>query len=377
MKTTVGVIAALVTFGLVALGLFAAHQLASPPSHVAAGPTFTDPAQGTIVPAAQPTGSAAAPESAPAEPPSSGPPPTASEQNPQSNAHSGQTATATMESPEARPATYEVPGARSNTGQCENTDGIGVSRLVEIDTTGGPQFGLQHLKGHDFLRDREVVLTFDDGPHPVNTGAVLKALRDECLKATFFEIGQAASWHPEITEQMIHAGMTIGTHTWSHKDLAKKPYATDLEKAAQEIEMGNSAVHMAAAGSSVAPFFRFPELQHSAPSLEYLAQRNIAVFSTDIDSRDFSMHKPEQVIKSVMGQLEKRGRGIILMHDSHHNTAEALPELLRQLKGASYKVVHIVPKVQLTTIAKYDEMFGHRNKLSSNTRQEKTLRALP
>src|SRR5436190_13607822 len=137
MKTTVGVIAALVTFGLVALGLFAAHQLASPPSHVAAGPTFTDPAQGTIVPAAQPTGSAtapvsaAAPESAPAEPPSSGPPPTASEQNPQSNAHSGQTATATMESPEARPATYEVPGARSNTGQCENTDGIGVSRLVE------------------------------------------------------------------------------------------------------------------------------------------------------------------------------------------------------------------------------------------------------
>jgi peptidoglycan-N-acetylglucosamine deacetylase len=260
MKTTVGVIAALVTFGLVALGLFAAHQLASPPSHVAAGPTFTDPAQGTIVPAAQPTGSAAAPESAPAEPPSSGPPPTASEQNPQSNAHSGQTATATMESPEARPATYEVPGARSNTGQCENTDGIGVSRLVEIDTTGGPQFGLQHLKGHDFLRDREVVLTFDDGPHPVNTGAVLKALRDECLKATFFEIGQAASWHPEITEQMIHAGMTIGTHTWSHKDLAKKPYATDLEKAAQEIEMGNSAVHMAAAGSRVAPFFRFPEL---------------------------------------------------------------------------------------------------------------------
>jgi hypothetical protein len=89
------------------------------------------------------------------------------------------------------------------------------------------------------------------------------------------------------------------------------------------------------------------------------------------------MHKPEQVIKSVMGQLERRGKGIILMHDSHHNTAEALPELPRQLKGASYKVVHIVPKVQLTTIPKYDEMFGHRNKLSSNTRQEKTQRALP
>jgi peptidoglycan/xylan/chitin deacetylase (PgdA/CDA1 family) len=247
---------------------------------------------------------------------------------------------------------------------------MGVSRVVEIDTTGGSEFGLQHLKGHDFLRDREVVLTFDDGPGPVSTGAVLKALEDECLKATFFEIGQAASWHPEITKQVIDAGMTLGTHTWSHKDLARKPYATDLEKAAQEIEMGNSAVHMAAAGAPVAPFFRFPELQHSPRSLEYLASRNIAVFSTDIDSRDFTMHRPEQVIISIMGQLDRRGRGIILMHDSHRNTADALPELLRQLKAAGYKVVHIVPNVELSTIAKYDEMVRHHKKVSFNMRQE-------
>jgi peptidoglycan-N-acetylglucosamine deacetylase len=130
--------------------------------------------------------------------------------------------------------------------------------------------------------------------------------------------------------------------------------------------MGSSAVHMAAAGGPVAPFFRFPELQHSPRSLEYLVQRNIAIFSTDIDSRDFTMHRPEQVTKSVMDQLEKRGKGIILMHDFHSNTAEALPELLRQLKATGYKVVHIVPKVELTTIPKYDEMFSHRHKLSSN-----------
>jgi peptidoglycan/xylan/chitin deacetylase (PgdA/CDA1 family) len=167
---------------------------------------------------------------------------------------------------------------------------MGVSRVVEIDTTGGSEFGLQHLKGHDFLRDREVVLTFDDGPGPISTGAVLKALEDECLKATFFEIGQAASWHPEITKQVIDAGMTLGTHTWSHKDLARKPYA------AQEIEMGNSAVHMAAAGAPVAPFFRFPELQHSPRSLEYLASRNIAVFSTDIDSRMQASYLAEYAI---------------------------------------------------------------------------------
>jgi hypothetical protein len=88
--------------------------------------------------------------------------------------------------------------------------------------------------------------------------------------------------------------------------------------------------------------------------------------STDIDSRDFKMHKPDQAIKSVMSQLEKRGKGIILMHDFQHNTPEALPELVRQFKAGGYKVVHMVPCGQLTTIPKYDEMVSHQDKLSSN-----------
>ena len=235
---------------------------------------------------------------------------------------------------------------------CDASGGMGLSRIVEIDSTGGPEFGFQHLKGYDFLRDKEVVLTFDDGPWPDNTAAVLKALKEQCLKATFFEIGEHASWHPEITRQVIEAGMTLGTHTWSHKDLARNPFASDIERAEQEIELGNSAVHMAAAGAAIAPFFRFPDLMQTRQQLEYLAKRNIAIFSTDIDSRDFAMHKPEQVIESVMSQLKKRGKGIILMHDFHRNTAEALPELLRQLKDGGYKIVHMVPKAPLTTISR-------------------------
>jgi peptidoglycan/xylan/chitin deacetylase (PgdA/CDA1 family) len=249
---------------------------------------------------------------------------------------------------------------------CDKPGGMGLSRIVEIDTTGGPGFGTQHFNQYDFLRDKEVVLTFDDGPWPVTTAAVLKALADECVKATFFEIGKHATWHPSITKEVIDAGMTVGTHTWSHKDLARKPYATDLDQAQQEIEMGNSAVHMAAAGAPIAPFFRFPYLQHPPQILSYLGERNIAVFSTDIDSRDFRMHNSEDVIKSVMSQLEKRGRGIILMHDFKRHTAEAMPELLSQLKAGGYKVVHVVAKGQLTTLPKYDEMVAHQDKLSAN-----------
>ena len=252
---------------------------------------------------------------------------------------------------------------------CDKPDALGLSRIVQIDTTGGPEFGLQHFRGYkSFLRDREVVLTFDDGPWPVSTAGVLQALTDQCVKATFFEIGEYARWHPEITRQVIDAGMTVGTHTWSHKDLARNPYASDPEKAEQEIEMGASAVRSAAAGGNVAPFFRFPDLVQPPQLLSYLAARNIAVFSTDIDSRDFTMHKPGQVVDSVMSQLAKWGKGIVLLHDFHRNTAEAVPELLRQLKSAGYKVVHMVPKDQLTTVAKYDEMLEHRENVSSNAR---------
>jgi peptidoglycan/xylan/chitin deacetylase (PgdA/CDA1 family) len=303
---------------------------------------------------------AAAPfDSAPAEPASLASPPIASEQAAQSNVRSGPMGVTTTDS-------LEASGARSDIATCEWPNAMGVSRVVEIDTTGGPEFGLQYLKGKDFLRDKEVVLTFDDGPRPISTVAVVKALQDECLKATFFEIGQPASWHPEITKQVIDAGMTVGTHTWSHRDLARNPYAQDPEKAEWEIEMGNSAVHSAAAGGKVAPFFRFPYLQQLPRLISYLAERSIAIFSADIDSRDFTMHKPGQVINSVMSQLDKRGKGIVLLHDFHRNTAEALPELLRQLKLAGYKVVHMVPKEQLSTVPKYDEMFDHRENVSSS-----------
>src|SRR5438309_76840 len=81
---------------------------------------------------------------------------------------------------------------------CANPDALGVSRVVEIDTTGGPGFGFEHFKSHDFLREGEVVLTFDDGPWPKNTPAVLAALAAHCTKAIFFPIGLHATYEPGI-----------------------------------------------------------------------------------------------------------------------------------------------------------------------------------
>jgi peptidoglycan/xylan/chitin deacetylase (PgdA/CDA1 family) len=248
--------------------------------------------------------------------------------------------------PEPKPAA--APGIPA----CSNPNALGIARVVEVDTTGGPGFGFEHFKQLDFLNDKEVVLTFDDGPWPVNTPAVLKALADQCTKAMFFSIGKHATFHPEILRQVAAAGHTVGTHTWSHANLNSKKLNEQAVK--DEIEKGNSAVKLAL-GTAPAPFFRFPELQHNPAAMAYLGTRNIAMFSCDLDSFDFRAKSPEQVINTVMTKLEKQGKGIILMHDFQKHTAEAMPELLRRLKAGGYKVVFMKAKAPMQTLPEYDE----------------------
>jgi peptidoglycan/xylan/chitin deacetylase (PgdA/CDA1 family) len=223
--------------------------------------------------------------------------------------------------------------------------------VVQIDTTGGPGFGFPQFKAYDFLRDHEVVLTFDDGPWPWNTEHVLKALADQCTRATFFPIGEHAGWHPELMKEVAAAGHTVGSHTWSHKDLTKlKP-----DEAKAEIEKGIAAVSIALGNKPVAPFFRFPALRNPPEMVKYLGDRNVGIFSADLDSLDFKIHKPEQVIKSIMTKLDKTHKGIILMHDFQHATAEALPEILQKLKDGGYKVVWVTGKTPLEPIKEYTD----------------------
>jgi len=250
------------------------------------------------------------------------------------------------------PAAPAAPAAKvAASASCSNPNALGVTRTVEIDTTGGPGFGFEHFRQHDFLRDKEVVLTFDDGPWPT-TPAVLKALADECVKATFFNIGKHATYYPEIVRQVAAAGHSVGSHTWSHADLSRKK----KEEAIDEIEKGISAVAWALGDQGqAAPFFRFPALRHPPELVTYLGERNVAIFSTDMDTFDFKMRKPEQVVNSIMTRLKKNGKGIVLMHDFQQATSHAVPEILAQLKANGYKIVHMKPRFAVKSLPKYDE----------------------
>jgi peptidoglycan/xylan/chitin deacetylase (PgdA/CDA1 family) len=243
---------------------------------------------------------------------------------------------------------------------CTNPNALGVSRTVEIDTTGGPGFGFEHFKQLDFLRDHEVVLTFDDGPWPNNTPSVLKSLAEECTTGIFFPIGKHATYHPEILKQVYAAGHTIGSHTWSHANLNNKKLTEDQRK--DEIEKGFAAVKWAL-GTPPSPFFRFPALQHPPEMVTYLGERNIAIFSCDLDSFDFKASKPQTVIDTVMKKVDKLGKGIILMHDFQKHTAEALPELLKRLKASGYKVVAMRAKAPVQTLPQYEEELAKDVKL--------------
>jgi len=254
---------------------------------------------------------------------------------------------------------------------------MGVARVVEIDTTGGPGFGSQHFKTYDFLRDHEVVLTFDDGPWPSNTQAVLKALADQCLRATFFPIGKHATYHPEILKMVVAAGHTIGSHTWSHADLLATVKKSGPDAAKDEIEKGASAVHLMS-GAAIAPFFRFPDLRHPPEMVTYLGERNIGIFSTDVDSWDFKIKRPEELVKSLIAKVQKQGKAIILMHDFQKVTATALPQILGALRTNGFKVVHMVPKGTLATLPEYDEAVLKDNKLPTltNRSQDSVVRTI-
>jgi peptidoglycan/xylan/chitin deacetylase (PgdA/CDA1 family) len=262
----------------------------------------------------------------------------------------------------AAPSAQAAPVPSATSTSCSNPNALGIARVVEIDTTGGPGFGFEHFKSHDFLREGEVVLTFDDGPWPKNTPAVLAALAAHCTKAIFFPIGTHATYEPSILKQVAAGGHAVGSHTWCHQDLSKttgkclingKVQAVEYDPK-DEIEKGVSAVRWAVGGPT-APYFRFPALRQPQELIDYLGKRNIAIFSTDMDSFDFKMRKPEQVRQAVLAKLKKHGKGIVLMHDFQHATAEAAMDLLNDLKAGGYKVVFMKPKFPVTTIASYDE----------------------
>jgi len=230
---------------------------------------------------------------------------------------------------------------------CSNPDALGVSRIIEVDTSQTLEVGRIEFKSRLPLQRGEVVLTFDDGPRPGTTDAVLKALQAGCARATFFIVGKMALSHPVTLHEVEASGNTIGTHTFDHPlDLQTRP----VEDGIAEIDKGIAAV-TEKLGHAPAPFFRFPGFMHTPELLAHLSELHVGVFSADVVGDDWTHITADKVRARVMQRLKEHDGGIIMLHDTKKVTAAMLPALLRDIKAAGYHLVAVVPAVRTPAVA--------------------------
>jgi peptidoglycan/xylan/chitin deacetylase (PgdA/CDA1 family) len=220
-----------------------------------------------------------------------------------------------------------------------NPNALGTSRTLVVDPREHPRIGTMQYGETLPLQDREVVLTFDDGPLPKHTNAVLDLLKAECVKATFFVVGEMARAHPEGVRRMRDEGHTVGTHSQSHP-LSMHKMAIDQARTQIEEGIANTT---SALGEAPAPFFRIPGLLRASVVEDYLSEQGLQTWSADFPADDWHKIPSEKVHALAMSRLAARGKGMILLHDIQARTAGALPAILRDLKAGGYKIVHVVP----------------------------------
>ena len=215
--------------------------------------------------------------------------------------------------------------------ECPHKDALGTARVMTVASRDFPRIGLKHFPATLPLADKEVVLTFDDGPFPPLTRRVLDTL---------------AAANPALVRRIADDGHTVAHHSWSH------PVMTRLGDSAAkaDIDRGFAAVDAATGGAPKPPdmprFFRFPGFASTPALLSHLEQRNVVVFGADLWASDWNAMTPDQQLRQLTERLRQARKGVILMHDIRAQTAAMLPAFLRYLKQNGYRVVHVAPEPQ-------------------------------
>jgi len=204
------------------------------------------------------------------------------------------------------------------------------SRPIPVDTSRDPVF----TDGH--LADDEIALTFDDGPHLTRTPRVLAILAAAHVKAMFFEIGRNAAAHPEVARGVLSAGHTVGSHTFSHPNMAR----IDERHAESEVESGDASVSLALGlPPGDLPFFRFPYGAKTPLEQGFVSKRGNTTVFWNMDSQDWKIRDPHRLFLNVLSELDRAKHGIILFHDIHEQTVIVLPHVLAELQARHMKTV--------------------------------------
>ena len=183
---------------------------------------------------------------------------------------------------------------------------------------------------------KKVALTFDDGPHPRYTHAILEVLREYGVTATFFVIGVNVENYPEAFEEIVESGCEIGNHTYTHKKV------TSLGEAEIEAELDMTERAIIKHGGKKPTLFRPPEGAYDARVERITEARGYDIILWSIDTLDWAHTPPEKISSFVVSMLDRGD--IILMHDytSHGNSAcVALRRIIPKLLELGYEFVSV------------------------------------
>ncbi|HKT50945.1 MAG TPA: glycosyltransferase [Candidatus Angelobacter sp.] len=207
-------------------------------------------------------------------------------------------------------------------------------------------------------QDKEVALTFDDGPDPTNTPRILDILKREHAPATFFLIGLQAQKFPGLAKRIYDEGHTIGNHTFSHPDIS------EVSQRYIDFEM-NLTERLFASKLGVKPLFfrppyaidQEPDIADQVRPVEHVQELGFITIGSKIDPDDWQPgRKTTDIVDAVLTQAQRYATkgcqthdpplcgNIILLHDGGGNreaTIQALPQIIEGLRSRGFKVVSV------------------------------------
>ena len=190
------------------------------------------------------------------------------------------------------------------------------------------------MRSSAVAKPKVIALTFDDGPSPGQTQAVLRILKKYEVVATFFEIGEEARAHPELSRMTASAGMLVGNHSETHpnlKHLSAKAVASQVERAQKDITK---------ASGKRPTYFRPPGGNVPKSLYPVLAKNHLKWVQWDIDTNDWKRPPASQIVSRVMRQAKPGA--VVLMHEGggdRSHTIKALPTIIKKLRAEGYQFV--------------------------------------
>lgn len=245
---------------------------------------------------------------------------------------------------QSQPAEQSRPEAQSvEQGDSETTlaaePSQGVDEAWAIAAAQDPSPSLA-TPGETMRFGRRIALTFDDGPDPVTTPAILDVLRDYDLKATFFIYGVRAQRHPELIERIVSEGHTLANHTYYHRDLTR--LSPDL--VLKELQGNQAVIDQALGNNSQVTLFRPPcgapyntETEKLPMFQNIMREQKMYPVMWNIDPRDWALgDQPDSIVDSVAQSTPEDG-GVLLLHDTQPQTAYALPGIIDYYRAANFE----------------------------------------